>query len=240
MKQDDPTADLWGKIIKRQYEEDEYNKIIGREDKAKANTTFGNRLRDQLKDNARIRALDDGSDAKMMREVNERYARIDAEQKKRVTDARERHKQFIENALEDIETKRIQREKDLDEEMYGSSMLIEKTKYLIAEDEKKQAELKEKALGEAEILEVFEFSKKSKIAGCMISSGKVTSNCSIRIKRNGELTFEGVIGSLKRFQNDASEVKQGQECGIRPNNFVDFEVGDVIESFIIEKISQDL
>ena len=101
-------------------------------------------------------------------------------------------------------------------------------------------ELKEKALGEAEILEVFEFSKKSKIAGCMISSGKVTSNCSIRIKRNGELTFEGVIGSLKRFQNNASEVKQGQECGIRPNNFVDFEVGDIIESFIIEKISQDL
>ena len=145
-------ADLWGKIIKRQYEEDEYNKIIGREDKAKANTTFGNRLRDQLKDNARIRALDDGSDAKMMREVNERYARIDAEQKKRVTDARERHKQFIENALEDIETKRIQREKDLDEEMYGSSMLIEKTKYLIAEDEKKQAELKEKALVQNKIL----------------------------------------------------------------------------------------
>ena len=101
-------------------------------------------------------------------------------------------------------------------------------------------ELKEKAIGEAEILEVFEFSKKSKIAGCMISSGKVTSNCSIRIKRNDELIFEGVVGSLKRFQNDASEVKQGQECGIRPNNFVDFEVGDIIEAFIIEKISQDL
>ena len=101
-------------------------------------------------------------------------------------------------------------------------------------------ELKEKLLGEAEVLEVFEFSKKSKIAGCMITSGKIISKCSLRIKRKDELIFEGIIGSLKRFQNDASEVKQGQECGIRPNNFIGFEVGDTIEAFIVEKISQTL
>ena len=74
----------------------------------------------------------------------------------------------------------------------------------------------------------------------MITSGKIISKCSLRIKRKDELIFEGIIGSLKRFQNDASEVKQGQECGIRPNNFIGFEVGDNIEAFIVEKISQTL
>ncbi len=101
-------------------------------------------------------------------------------------------------------------------------------------------ELKEQVIGQADILEVFEFSKKSKIAGCMITSGKVTSKCSLRIMRNNEIIFEGIIGSLKRFQNEATEVKQGQECGIRPNNFIDFEVGDIIEAFLIERIEQDL
>ena len=51
---------------------------------------------------------------------------------------------------------------------------------------------------------MFEFSKKSKIAGCMIQSGRVTAKANIRIKRKNELTFEGAIGSLVRFQNDAA------------------------------------
>ena len=101
-------------------------------------------------------------------------------------------------------------------------------------------ELKEEEIGSAEIIEVFEFSKKSKIAGCMVTNGKITSKCSIRIKRKGDLIFEGIIGSLKRFQNDAVEVRQGQECGIRPNNFVEFEIGDMIEAYQIKKIAQSL
>ena len=101
-------------------------------------------------------------------------------------------------------------------------------------------ELKEEEVGSAEIIEVFEFSKKSKIAGCMVTSGRITSKCSIRIKRKGDLIFEGLIGSLKRFQNDAAEVRQGQECGIRPNNFVEFEIGDMIEAYQINKIAQSL
>ena len=103
-----------------------------------------------------------------------------------------------------------------------------------------EPELREQVIGEAEILEVFEFSKKSKIAGCMIQSGRVTAKANIRIKRQKELIFEGAIGSLKRFQNDAAEVRQGQECGIRPDHFVGFEVGDIIEAYLIEKISQNL
>ena len=101
-------------------------------------------------------------------------------------------------------------------------------------------ELKEEEIGSAEIIEVFEFSKKSKIAGCMITSGKITSKCSLRIKRNNELIFEGLIGSLKRFQNDATEVRQGQECGIRPSNFIEFQIGDIIEAYQINKIAQSL
>ena len=101
-------------------------------------------------------------------------------------------------------------------------------------------ELKEEEIGTAEIIEVFEFSKKSKIAGCMITSGKITSKCSLRIKRNNELIFEGIIGSLKRFQNDAAEVRQGQECGIRPSNFIEFQIGDIIEAYQINKIAQSL
>ena len=103
-----------------------------------------------------------------------------------------------------------------------------------------EPELREQVIGEAEVLEVFEFSKKSKIAGCMVQSGRITAKANIRIKRNNELIYEGVIGSLKRFQNDASEVRQGQECGIRPDHFIGFEVGDLIEAYLVEKISQKL
>ena len=103
-----------------------------------------------------------------------------------------------------------------------------------------EPELREQVIGEAEILEVFEFSKKSKIAGCMVQTGRITAKANIRIKRNNELIYEGVIGSLKRFQNDASEVRQGQECGIRPDHFIGFEVGDLIEAYLVEKIAQKL
>ncbi|MBN2703758.1 MAG: translation initiation factor IF-2 [Pontiellaceae bacterium] len=101
-------------------------------------------------------------------------------------------------------------------------------------------ELREQVIGEAEIREVFELSKKSKIAGCMVMSGRVTAKASIRIKRGREVLFSGLIGSLKRFQNDAAEVRQGQECGIRPENFTNFDVGDTIEAYTVEKVTQSL
>jgi len=103
-----------------------------------------------------------------------------------------------------------------------------------------EPELREQVIGEAEIREVFELSKKSKIAGCMVMTGRVTTKASIRIKRGKDILFEGVIGSLKRFQNEAAEVRQGQECGIRPDNFTNFEAGDTIEAYLVEKITQEL
>ena len=103
-----------------------------------------------------------------------------------------------------------------------------------------EPELREQIIGEAEIREVFELSRKSKIAGCMVMSGRITAKASIRIKRGRDILFEGMIGSLKRFQNEAGEVRQGQECGIRPENFTNFDAGDSIEAYLVEKITQEL
>ena len=103
-----------------------------------------------------------------------------------------------------------------------------------------EPELREEHLGKAEIRQVFEMGKRNKIAGCMVVEGKITARASIRIRRSGDVIYKGTIGSLKRFQNDASEVRDGQECGIRPDNFMAFEEGDLIEAYTVEKVAQKL
>ncbi len=103
-----------------------------------------------------------------------------------------------------------------------------------------EPEMRENYLGKAEIRQVFDMGKRNKIAGCMVVEGKITARASIRIKRGDDVLYKGTIGSLKRFQNDAAEVRDGQECGIRPDNFVGFEEGDLIEAYTIEKIAQKL
>ncbi len=103
-----------------------------------------------------------------------------------------------------------------------------------------EPELHETYLGRAEIRAIFEMGKRNKIAGCMVVEGKITSRASIRIKRGDDVLYKGTIGSLKRFQNDAAEVREGQECGIRPDNFTHFEEGDIIEAYTVEKIAAKL
>ncbi len=100
--------------------------------------------------------------------------------------------------------------------------------------------VKETVIGHAEVRQVFEISKKGKVAGCMMRDGRATSRCRARVQRDGEVLAEGSISSLKRFQNDAAEVREGQECGIRLDVFSDFVEGDVIEFYEMEKISQQL
>ncbi len=100
--------------------------------------------------------------------------------------------------------------------------------------------VKESVVGHAEIRQVFEISKKGKVAGCMVTDGRVGSRSRVRVKRGGDTLYEGVIATLKRFQNDASEVREGQECGIRLDNFSDFHEGDVFEIYEMEKIAQQL
>ncbi|MEO8434416.1 MAG: translation initiation factor IF-2 [Pyrinomonadaceae bacterium] len=96
---------------------------------------------------------------------------------------------------------------------------------------------KEKILGKAEIREVFRVPKVGAVAGCMVIDGLVRRNARARLIRDGVVSWEGGIVSLRRFKDDASEVREGFECGIGLENFNDIKVGDQIEAYIIEKIA---
>jgi translation initiation factor IF-2 len=103
-----------------------------------------------------------------------------------------------------------------------------------------EPELREKTLGQAEIRQVFELSKKGRVAGCMVIQGRITSRGKVRVRRNGQIIFQGGLASLRRFQNDAAEVREGQECGLRVENFSDYQPNDIVEVYEIEKITQKL
>ncbi|NUN94110.1 MAG: translation initiation factor IF-2 [Verrucomicrobiae bacterium] len=96
------------------------------------------------------------------------------------------------------------------------------------------------SLGQAEVKQVFEVSKGGVVAGCIVSHGRIERRARVRVVRRRNVLFEGGIGSLRRFQDDVNEVRTGLECGIRVENFNDFEPGDTIEAFQIEKIAQKL
>jgi translation initiation factor IF-2 len=100
--------------------------------------------------------------------------------------------------------------------------------------------IKEIPLGQALVKQVFQLSKKGAVAGCIVRGGKIISRARARVRRQGSVVFEGALASLKRFQNDASEVRDGQECGIRLDNFGDYQAGDVIEAYDVQKIAQEL
>ncbi|MBO7146643.1 MAG: translation initiation factor IF-2, partial [Lentisphaeria bacterium] len=97
-----------------------------------------------------------------------------------------------------------------------------------------EPEKREKELGVAKILKIFELSKGPKICGCTVEKGLVKVGSKSRVFRNGELIFNGEVRSLRRFQDDLKEVRQGMECGIRLDNFLDFVEGDVIQFYEIE------
>lgn len=92
-------------------------------------------------------------------------------------------------------------------------------------------ELKEEITGTAEIRELFKVSKIGTIAGCMVVSGKIFRNSSIRLIRDGVVYHTGELTSLKRFKDDAKEVSKGYDCGMQFKNYNDIKEGDVIEAF---------
>lgn len=89
----------------------------------------------------------------------------------------------------------------------------------------------ETVLGQAEVRNVFKVSKVGEIAGCMVVDGSIVSNGLVHILRNGINIYDGQIESLKRFKDDAKEVKTGYECGIKILNFNDIHEGDIIECY---------
>lgn len=103
-----------------------------------------------------------------------------------------------------------------------------------------QPETREKYVGRAEVRQVFQISKKGQVAGCLVVDGRVNTRCKCRVKRGSSVLSEGSSFMLKRFQDQVNEVREGQECGIFVENFKDFEQGDVIEFFELEKIAQTL
>ena len=94
----------------------------------------------------------------------------------------------------------------------------------------------EVTLGRAEVRDTFKVPKIGVVAGCYVSDGKVLRNADVRLLRDNVVVFEGKIGSLRRFKDDAGEVKEGFECGIGLAGYNDIKVGDVIEAFTMEKV----
>ncbi len=94
---------------------------------------------------------------------------------------------------------------------------------------------REVVLGKAEVRQVYKISNVGTVAGCYITSGKISRNCEIRVVRDGIVVAEDKIDSLKRFKDDAKEVAQGYECGIGLERFNDIKEGDVLEGFVMEE-----
>jgi translation initiation factor IF-2 len=93
-------------------------------------------------------------------------------------------------------------------------------------------------MGRAEVLAVFPSGKYDQVAGCRVEKGEIKRNAKIRVIRDGKVAFEGDISSLKRHKDDVNEVREGFECGIGIKSFSGFEEGDILESYVIELVSE--
>ena len=100
-------------------------------------------------------------------------------------------------------------------------------------------EYEEVIYGQAEVRELYKVSKIGTIAGCMVTDGKMVRESSIRLIRDGVVIYNGKMGSLKRFKDDAKEVTAGFDCGITIENFNDIKEGDIIESHGEEEVEQE-
>jgi translation initiation factor IF-2 len=93
-------------------------------------------------------------------------------------------------------------------------------------------EYEEVTLGQAQIREIFRSSKVGNIAGCMVTDGVIRRNAKARLLRDGAVVADNLdLSSLKRFKDDASEVREGFECGLTLAGFNDIKIDDVVESF---------
>jgi translation initiation factor IF-2 len=126
-------------------------------------------------------------------------------------------------------------------ESEGVSIRLYNIIYRLIEDVEKalkgmlEPEMVEKVIGKANVLATFKVSKGGIAAGCRIASGEVRRNAQVRVVRNREVVHTGEVLSIKREKEEVRDVREGMECGITIRNYEAFEVGDVIESFIMEK-----
>ncbi|MBO9368439.1 MAG: translation initiation factor IF-2 [Chloroflexi bacterium] len=98
-----------------------------------------------------------------------------------------------------------------------------------------EPEQREKVIGRAQVLAVFSASKFGKVAGCRVTEGEIRRNARLRLYRNGNVLYDGEVASLRHQKEDVREIRQGYECGIGLRDFNDFQPGDVLECYVIEK-----
>jgi translation initiation factor IF-2 len=97
--------------------------------------------------------------------------------------------------------------------------------------------IKETFLGRAQVRRIYKIPKVGVIAGCYVSDGKIVRNAEIRVLRNKDVVHRGRIASLKHLKENVTEVKKDYECGIGLASFKDIQEGDIIEAFLMEKVS---
>src|SRR5947208_5732216 len=98
---------------------------------------------------------------------------------------------------------------------------------------------REVVVGQAEVRQIFALSKGGNVAGCVVAHGRIVKG-KVRVMRRKGLIYEGIVQSLRRCQDEVNEVRSGMECGIRLDGFNEFQVGDSIESYMVEKVTQKL
>ncbi|MCP4848292.1 MAG: translation initiation factor IF-2 [Verrucomicrobiaceae bacterium] len=98
---------------------------------------------------------------------------------------------------------------------------------------------REKVLGRAEVKQIFKI-KRGRVGGCIVMEGRINAKARARVLREGQAVYDGGFQTLRRFQDEVAEVKTGLECGIRLGNYLEYEPGDIIECYELEKIEQSL
>lgn len=128
-------------------------------------------------------------------------------------------------------------------ESEGVSIRLYEIIYRLIEDIEKalkgllEPEEKKVVIGRAEVLAVFPVSKLGRVAGCRVIDGEIRRNAQMRVIRNGDVVYEGEIASLKRHQDNVTEVRQGFECGVGLRDYNDFQEEDLLECFVIEQVA---
>jgi translation initiation factor IF-2 len=100
--------------------------------------------------------------------------------------------------------------------------------------------IKETYQGRAEVRDTFRIPKVGTVAGCQVIDGFIKRDSEVRLLRDNVVIFKGKVASLRRFKDDASEVRNGMECGIAISNYGDIKVGDVIEAFVTERVAAEV
>ena len=102
-----------------------------------------------------------------------------------------------------------------------------------------EPENREQVIGHAQVKQVFDLTK-GVVAGCYVNDGRIARTGRARLLRNRQPIYDGALATLRRFQDDVKEVRSGLECGIKLGDYNDYEVGDIIECYLLEKVPQTL